>query len=49
MEYKTNAQRYLVGKPEEQTKLEGERIGEKMMVKCIFRKRMEQGATDLSG
>jgi len=49
MEYKTNPQRYLIGKPEEQTTLEDEGIGEKKMVKCIFRKRMEQGATDSSG
>ena len=49
MGYKTNAQKYLVGKPEEQTKLEDEGIGEKIMLKFIFRKRMEQGATDSSG
>lgn len=49
MEYKTNAQRYLVGKPEEQTALEDEEIGEKIMVKCILRKRMEQSAKDSSG
>jgi hypothetical protein len=38
----------LVGKPEEQTTLEDKRIGEKIMIKCLFRKRMEQGATDSS-
>jgi len=44
----TNAQRYLVGKPEEQTTLEDERIGEKIMIKYLFKNRMEQGATDSS-
>jgi hypothetical protein len=46
IEYKTNAQIHLVGKTEEQTILEDQGIREKIMVKCIFRKRMEQGAKD---
>jgi hypothetical protein len=49
MEYKTHAQTYLVGKAEEQITLEDEWMGEKVMVKCILRKRMEQGVTDSSG
>jgi len=49
IDYKTNAQRYLLGKTEGQTTLEDEGKGEKIVVKCTFRKRMEQGATDSYG
>jgi hypothetical protein len=37
----------LLGKTEGQTALEDEGKGEKIVLKCTFRKGMEQGATDL--
>jgi hypothetical protein len=39
----------LLGKTEGQTTLEDEETGEKIVVNCIFRKKMEQDTTDSYG